>query len=257
MMSRPRDLRDIFLEWKYDEDDNVRFITGDDGRDIMQIRQPLGIEQYDLDGRPDGIRPDGAGDFLELYLRNEEAADELHPMILTEEDFLHLHGEGILYYQRYLALFQVGHYDRVVRDTEHNLAICALLERRYPADRRYELLQYRPYILRINTISRAMIKLADEDTEAALIQLTKGRERIDNLPPVPTPVFEFEKIRSLQHLARVIDQVTEDLHEDGEMSESGKIKGFKQRLGEELGKAVDNEDYERAALLRDRLRRLD
>jgi len=30
---------------------------GVDGRPIMQVRTPLGIEQYELDGRPDGRHP--------------------------------------------------------------------------------------------------------------------------------------------------------------------------------------------------------
>ena len=34
-------------------------------------------------------------------------------------------------------------------------------------------------------------------------------------------------------------------------------KGFRDRLAEELSKAVEREDYEKAARLRDRLKRLD
>ncbi len=251
-MKPSKDLRDIFLEWGYDEDDNVRFLTGVDGRDIMQIRQPLGIEQYDLDGRPDGLKPEGAVNFLEMYLREEAAADENSPLALKDEDFLRLQNEGILYYQRYLALFQVGHYDRVARDSRHNLNICSLLERRYSGDQRFEILQYWPYILRMNAISRAMLKLADEESGAAMNELQKGCSEIEALPLIPTPVFEFEKIRSLQHLAQVINQVKEDLTENEGTAETD-LKGFRERLSEELGQAVDNEDYERAARLRDRL----
>ena len=250
-----RDLRNILNDWEYDEEDNVRFLTGDDGRDIMQIRQPLGIEQYDLDGRPDGYHPDGGNDFLDVYLKSEAAAGE-QDLVLDDDAFHLLQTEGILYYQRYLALFQVGYYDRVARDTEHNLNICALLERRYPGTDRYEMLQYRPYIRRMNAISLAMLKLADDDNESAMEELRKGREDIETLPPVPTPIFEFEKIRSLQHLAQVQKQVQEDLHSRKDNPED-EIRGFRERLAEELGKAVDSEDYERAARLRDRLNDLD
>lgn len=254
-MKRPKDLRDIFEDWKYDEEDNVRFITGEDGRDVMQIRQPLGIEQYDLDGRPDGFKPAGAADFLEIYLRSEAASGK-DGLTLSDEAFHQLRDEGVLYYQRYLALFQVGHYDRVARDTQHNLSICSLLERRYPGDERYEMLQYRPYIRRMNAISLAMLKLADEETAPAVMELKMGREDIEALSIVPTPIFEFEKVRSLQHLAQVIEQVKEDLDGHGDKASSD-YRGFKQSLSEELGRAVDNEDYERAARLRDRLKGLD
>jgi hypothetical protein len=252
MMNKPPDLTDILKDWEYEEDDNVRFLQAVDGRDLMQIRQPLGIEQYDLDGRPDGLKPAGEESFLNVYLKKEQASAATGKVLIIEdEDFLKLRDEGVLYYYRYLALFQVGHYDRVARDTEHNLKISKLLERCYKNDSQNELLQYRPYIRRLNAISKAMIHLADDETAMAMKELEKGRDEIEALSPVSTPIFEFEKIRSLEHLSQVISQVR---NADSEVQ--GPL-GFKERLGEELHKAVDNEDYERAARIRDRLNRLD
>ena len=250
--SHTSDLTQLFREWEYDEENNVRFLTGEEGQELMQIRQPLGIEQYNLDGRPDGIRPEGRESFLDIYLEKEESARFLGgDLVLEKRDFKHLHEEGVMFYYRYLALFQVGHYDRVARDTDHNLRISRLLEDHYAGDDRYELLQYGPYIRRMNAISKAMISLSEDDSERAMKELQSGRDDIEALPPVPTPIFEFEKIRSLQHLSQVITQVreTEGQH-DGP-------KGLKERLSEELSKAVESEDYERAARIRDRIRRLD
>lgn len=250
-MNKPPDLTDIFGEWEYDEDDNVRFLQAEDGRDIMQIRQPLGIEQYNLDGRPDGLKPEARENYLSVYLEKEASAILSGKFLVLEDaDFVKLRDEGVLYYYRYLALFQVGHYDRVVRDTEHNLNISKLFERCYKNENQRELLQYRPYIRRLNAISKAMIHLADDETALAMDELEKGKADIEALPSVSTPIFEFEKIRSIQHLSQVISQVRE-----AESADHGP-KGFKARLSEELHKAVDNEDYERAARLRDRLNRL-
>lgn len=247
-MDKPPDLTDMFREWPYDEDDNVRFLQAEDGRDIMQIRQPLGVEQYDLEGRPDGLKPESRENYLIIYLEKEAAAvSSGKSLILDDADFVKLRDEGVLYYYRYLALFQVGHYDRVARDTEHNLNISRLLERYYKNDNQKELLQYRPYIRRMNAISRAMIHLADDETALAMEELEKGKSDIEALPTVSTPIFEFERIRSIQHLSQVISQVRE-----AESADQGP-KGFRARLSEELSKAVDNEDYERAARLRDRL----
>lgn len=251
MMNRTPDLTDIFGDWEYQEDNNVRFLQGDDGRDLMQIRQPLGIEQYDLDGRPDGLKPEGEENFLNIYLKKEELAERSGAeLVLEDSDFRRLRDEGVLYYYRYLALFQVGQYDRVARDTDHNLNIGRLLERYYKNEDQKELLQYRPYIRRMNAISKAMIYLADDETDKAMEELEKGKADIEALVSVSTPIFEFEKIRSLQHLSQVISQVR-----DSDSDQHGP-KGFKERLSEELGKAVENEDYERAAHLRDRLDRL-
>jgi len=250
-VNRSPDLTDVLRDWEYDENNNVRFITGEDGRDLMQIRQPMGIEQYDLDGRPDGRRPEGELSWLDYYLREE--ANKEHSgvsFVLGDTDFQRLRSEGIFYYFRYLALFQMGQYDRVSRDTEHNLAIINLLERCYQNENRLEMLQYRPYIRRMNAISKAMLFLADNDTDKAIEELESGLGEIEGMEAIPTPNFEFEKLRSTQHLAEVISQV----RNARQVSSTG--DGFRARLNAELNRAVDAEDYERAANLRDRLRRL-
>jgi hypothetical protein len=245
------DLTDILRDWEYDEDSNVRFLSAADGRDLMQIRQPMGIEQYDLDGRPDGRKPQGEESWLNHYLhREQDAKDAGDFLVIDEEGFERLRDEGVLYYYRYLALFQVGQYERVSRDTDHNLEISYLLERCYRGENRKEMLQYRPYIRRINAISKAMVFLANNQTVKAMEELDRGMKDIETLEPVSTTIFEFEKIRSLQHLTEVISQIRE----------AGTVTPEKtpvrDRLNEELSKAVDAEDYERAARLRDRLRRL-
>ena len=67
-MSKSWDLRAILAAWPYDPDDDARIVRGDDGREILQVRTPLGIEQYELEGRPDADRPHGslAGDWRTL-----------------------------------------------------------------------------------------------------------------------------------------------------------------------------------------------
>ena len=105
----PKDLSEFLKDWEYDDQNNVRFLTAVDGREIMQVRQPLGIEQYDLDGRPDGLHPEGENSVLDFYRRKEREADERgDELILDDEDFYRLQEEGALFYYRYLALFQVG-----------------------------------------------------------------------------------------------------------------------------------------------------
>jgi len=251
LMNRLPDLTVILNDWPYDSENNVRFFQSDEGQEIMQIRQPMGIEQYNLDGRPDGLKPGGEENLLAAYTK-EKNKTELSGgiLILEDNDFRKLRDEGILYYYRYLALFQVGQYVRVARDTEHNLNIAELLEKYYDNEARKEMLQYRPYIRRMNAISKAMVLLGKEDTSRAMKELEKGMADIEALPPVSTAIFEFEKIRSIQHISQVISQM--------KSAESGSqvMKGFKERLSEELSRAIESEDYERAAGIRDRLRKL-
>jgi len=48
----------ILRKWPYsDIDMNVRLIQGEDGRQKLQLRLDLGLMQMELDGRPDGRRP--------------------------------------------------------------------------------------------------------------------------------------------------------------------------------------------------------
>ena len=249
---KPPDLTKIFQEWEYDEEDNVRFLIADDGREVMQIRQPLGIEQYDLDGRPDGRKPQECSSFGELFLHREENAQVAGTtLVIEDKEYRELRDEAILFYYRYLVLFQVGQYDRVIRDTNHNLSICRIVAEYYDGEDRFEMLQYQPYIRRMNAIAKAMMLLSEDENSHALEELEKGQADIEAYDQVPTPIFEFERIRSLQHLAHVISQV------EAAENEEQTPKGFKDRLLEELHSAVEQEDYELAARLRDRLRRLE
>ena len=252
-MDVPKDLSEFLKDWKYDDQNNVRFFTAADGRQIMQVRQPLGIEQYELDGRPDGLHPEGEKSALDFYRKKErEAWERGDKLILGDDDFHRLQEEMVIFYYRYLALFQVGAYDRVARDTEHNLDIGRMLEESCQSENRNEMLQYRPYILRMNAISRAMMLLAEDNSLLAAEVIENGKESIESLTPVATPIFQFERMRSLHHLSQVLSQIRRN-----EQHSPSEIRGFRERLMDELSKAVETEDYERAARLRDRIQGLD
>ena len=236
------DLTQMLRDWPYEENSTVRLLTTIDGREIMQLRLPLGVEQFELDGRPDGISPESAETVLDLYLKRlEEREAEAKPFALNDEDFGRLRGEAILYYRRYLILFQLGEYRRASLDTGHNLAICDLVENYYQGDDKIELLQYRPYILRVNTISLSMQDLNLGFPEAARERLEKTVEMVKNMPVVASPVFEFERMRALQHLNTILEQIRE------------RSLSKRDLLERELADAVEREEYERAARIRDQL----
>jgi tetratricopeptide (TPR) repeat protein len=240
------DLTDFLREWKFDGSNTVRFLTTLDGREIMQVRLPLGVEQLELEGRPDGLTVEGRATALDLYRDRLEAARMRDESIeLSRDDFNALRTEAILYYQRYLILFQLGEYSRTVRDTEHNLSVCDLVESCYQGADRVELLQYRPYILRVNTIALAMQDLNIGRAEDARGRLEKCVEIVKNMSGVASPVFEFEKLRALQHLDSILEQIRE------------RSLSKRDLLERELHDAVEHEDYERAARVRDQIRGLD
>ena len=131
-MNDSADLRRILKTWPYDSEHDARIIRGEDGREVLQVRTPLGLEQYEMDGRPDGLRPHGMETALEHHLHRlnqakfagREAAFELSPQECSE-----LFHEGTLYYFRYVRLFQLKDWTRTVRDTARNLRAFDFLHR--------------------------------------------------------------------------------------------------------------------------------
>ena len=110
------DITDILREWEFDSDNQIRIIQAEDGRQVLQVRQPMGIEQYELDGRPDGKKPFGRESALEEFQARLESYRASHGseegFTLTHDDFAALQGEGVLFYFRYLVLFQIGDFVR-------------------------------------------------------------------------------------------------------------------------------------------------
>lgn len=243
------DLSHILSEWPYDPQETIRLIHADDGREVLQLRLPLGVEQYELSGRPDGARPMDHESYLQHIEHEAQRYIETHGsdfgFHIDHEDAVALHSEGLLFYYRYLLLFQINDYRRVIDDTEHNLRLCRLLER-YCQDEedRNAVLQFRPYILRMNAVAKAMAMLHSElpGSPEAVIKL--AMEQIESLEEIESPAFQLEKVRSINYLKETLKQV-EESHPD-------EVESLKRELNE----AVQEENYERAAQLRDRLNSL-
>jgi len=243
------DITDILKSWEFDPDNQMRVIQANDGREVLQIRQPLGIEQYELDGRPDGTTYEGKECYLEALQEKlqdyTDANGSDEGFQVSHEQFQLLQNEGIIYYYRYLVLFQIGDFERTARDTEHNLEICDLLDKYAEnEDDKKEILQYRPYILRMFAIAKAMISLHQQLKAAAKEILESAIEEIENMPNIDTPAFQFERIRSLKYLRSTLKQVLEQ-----------KLSPLDQ-LKKNLDAAVEEENYELAAELRDKIRTL-
>lgn len=245
-----RDISDVLKDWEFDPENSVRIIAGEDGREIMQVRLPLGLEQYELDGRPDGTRPFGRDTVLEEIKRRVSEFNAEHGedegFSIDHDDFLMLQNEGIIFYYRYLLLFHLQDYRRTARDTAHNLELCSIVER-YCTNQedRASLLQYKPYILRVNALSRAMVQLEKNRKDQAVQIMETAISMIECLDPVATEEFKVERKRALTHLQEMKTQV-----QNQNMTE-------KETLESELEEAVQDEDYERAAELRDRISELE
>ncbi len=247
-MNRNLDLQSWLREWPYDPDHNVRLIRCADGREVIQVRQPLGIEQYETQGRPDGTRPHDMESALDHHMARlvKARAEGLEDTFkLSTDDCADLFDEGVQYYYRYFYFFQLEEWERTVRDTERNLRMFDFVHR-YAAlkEDRLHLEQWRPYILRMNAVARVMIALDKHQHTIAAKIITETIETIENLEDLDNPTFEFEKDRSLTALRELAGQVEKD-----------RPLSPREKLERDLQAAVESEHFERAAQLRDQLRK--
>lgn len=258
----PIDISRLLTEWPYEEEGTIRRIRGADGRDKLQVRLPLGIEQYEIDGRPDGLKPEGYESYLDYYRAIAEA--EGPGWELTSDAFSRLYEEGLLYYCRYLLFFRIGEYDLCARDTTRNMDMADFVTRWAGGEAMIEaVMQYRPYIIRMRAVSLA-VKVAKEGRAGdALKMLAEAIAQIEILSPVDTQVFRLEKARSLVALRDLLTQfrrqqkagVTVCFEEESCARPSDRTSDI-ERLKNDLARAVSEEDYERAARIRDRIQRL-
>lgn len=248
-MSDSVDLKPLLKGWPYDPDNDARVTRGDDRREILQVRTPLGIEQYEMEGRPDGAHPHGMESALDYHLQRLEkakAAGAEKQFELGARECGELFNEGTLYYFRYVRLFQLKDWVRTVRDTARNLRVFDLVHRyaRRPEDQDF-LEKWRPYIVRVNSSAAIMLELEKRSYDRALRLANEAVEKIEALAERDDDTFNFERERSLTALRELATQI----RKNRPLSEL-------EQLEQQSRRAVERQEFERAAQLRDRIRAL-
>ncbi len=248
-MSESADLRRILNSWAYDPDNDARLVKGEEGRTVLQVRTPLGIEQYELEGRPDGARPHGKESVLEHQLerlQQARAAGHEAEFQLGPRDCSELFNEGTLYYFRYVRLFQLKDWVRTLRDTGRNLQVFDLVRQyaKRQEDRDF-LEKWRPYILRVNASAAVMLELDKHEYQRALRMAKEAIAKIQGLEDMDDETFQFERERSLTGLRELASQI-----------EKNRPLSELEQLERQLRRAIERQEFERAAQLRDRIRAL-
>ena len=247
-----KDIRDILEGWEYKPDRlSVRKILGIDGKEKIQVRIDLGLLQMETEGRPDGRRPYGKESLLQYYLdlieghKAKYGKDE--DFRLNQEDCEKLSREGIQYYHRYLSLFELEDYEGVARDTERNLRVFDLV-RQYAEDEQdigsFE--QYRPYVIMMNTRAKSLISMEKKDYKEALKYIRRGIEGIEDVFRGHQREDLIETSPELSFLKTWQEEVLRS-----------RPLPLKEKLQDQLKEAIDREDFEEAAELRDRIRQME
>lgn len=244
------DLRTILDGWEYEAGKiSVRKIIGREGREKIQTRVDLGVLQFEVDGRPDGKRPHGCESLLDyweqLHREHVIAHGDDDEFTVSPDDCRELRQEGHLYYQRYLSMFVLEEFDKVERDTARNLRLIDFCHDYAEAVEDAQALEsHRAYVLMMNARARAYGALGRSDFDAALQSVRGGIRQLQELADgdglgvgEPTPGEpELRVLRKLQ------DEIYAKMPANA-----------RARLERELEHAVDREDYESAARLRDQL----
>jgi hypothetical protein len=181
-----------------------------------------------------------------LQKHQEENDGDEEGFKLDAEDCSKLQQEAIQFHHRYICLFQLKDYAAVVRDTERNIEVFDFVEKH--AEQRelaWSVQQLRPQLLMMQVRAKATVALESGDHDAAIEAAEEGMEELRqfyNRIERPDLADQSPEIQSLQ-------AYIEEIRSTRPLSE-------RERVEQALEEAVQREDYEKAAQLRDKLRHL-
>ena len=245
------DISHLLEHWEYRPGQVVvRKFKGRDGTEKIQLRVDLGLLQMNLEGRPDGKRPLGYESVYHFYRaklqRRLEEGESCEGFRLTAEDCAKLQLEALQYHHRYICLLQLADYDGVVRDAEHNLELFTFVKKHAESDDlAWSLQQFQPQLLMILTRARALKAMDAADYPTAIDLVKHGMEQIREFYRDHSRVELLEQNGEVSSLERWL----------GEISANRPITP-RERLEQALSDAVQREDYEKAAQMRDALKNL-
>jgi len=246
-----KDITDILEGWEYKPKEiSVRKIIGKDGKEKIQLRLDLGLLQMEIDGRPDGKKPYGYESLLEYYkslLKNHiKKYGTEENFILDSDECLKLHQEAIQYYHRYLCFFQHEDFKKAERDTKRNIEVFNFVKE-YALNEEDVLIfeQYKPYVIMMNTRAKCSLVLEKKDYEKALKIIKIGIKTIERF----YIENKEEKLIDTSREIKFLNQWYKSIKETRPIA-------LKKKLERELKKAIEIQDYERAAKLRDELKKI-
>lgn len=228
----------------------VRRFEGKDGREKVQLRVDLGVLQMNAEGRPDGKRPYGYSSLFDYYQARRKrylAANNGSDVgyVLKPDDCARLQLEAMQYHQRYFCMLQLEDYPGAIRDAERNLAVFDFVARHAPEEYGQAIRQFEPQLLMVLTRARASQALENEDFTMAIHHVEEGLQRIR------TFYLEHEQAEAAEHSGEILSLETwlEEIRNRRPLSP-------REKLERALSDAVNSEDYERAAQVRDELKNL-
>ena len=249
------DLAMIFDDWPFDEmeeSNNIRKIMGIDGRVKLQLRLRDGVIQWNLDGRPDGARPYEAQSVLDhcRHLAADHPARPGDPPFQLDQRLVdELEVELVDYSRRLTALLKIRDYDHAQRDAAHGLGVLSIL-RRHGSDhavaREYD--RYRPQLISDRAKAEALLAGQGEMWLDAVHALNRGIGEIEDYFAEHQQQKDLVKNPQREHLVELRRSLRE--RHNIPLTDPELLKS----LEAEQELAVQKEDFEMAARLRDKIK---
>ncbi len=246
------DISNLLEHWDYAPGQvTVRKFVGKDGQEKIQLRLDLGLLQMNAQGRPDGKRPFGHPSLFDFYLAKLEQHRLSHDgddeaFTLKPEDVGRLQAEAFQYHHRYVCLLQLEELPEVLRDTDRNLKVFQFIADYAENDElAWGVLQFTPQVMMIHTRAVASQFLETEEYGPALQEIADGINRLR----------EFYDAHGRQDLMAQSSEIAGLEHWMSEVEQKRPLTR-REQLERDLHDAVRQEDYEKAAKVRDALRKL-
>jgi hypothetical protein len=165
---------------------------------------------------------------------------------LSEEDCRELRDEAVQYYHRYVCMMVLEDYESVIRDTTRNLRVLDLCSKHASTEGDRAILeQFRPYITMMRARALASQALKDNEPKAAVHAIDEGLDALRQHFADSGQMDVFEQSNEVRALRGMREALTPKLP----VSEKSELK-------RRLQQAIEQENYELAAILRDELRML-
>ena len=237
---------DFILEgWEYKPGvPQARLVQAPGGRQVIQLRVDLGILQIETVGRPDGAKPHGFEtycDYLEEQARLARKGER--NFALSDEQCQEADREFLQYYHRRMCWLVLRQYARAVRDADHTLGFMDLVKRHSPSEEYLHAHEhYRGFVLFQRTQAAAQLQIENDAPERAIQEIHAGLARLRDFFAFYEREEEMDQDGMVQHLRQMDTQLRQEHH-------------IAATLEEQLQQAIADEDYERAARLRDAMKK--
>ena len=222
----------------------ARLVQTHTGRQVIQMRIDLGVLQIETSSRPDGTRPHGCPTYF-AYLQEQErmARKSEQVFVLSEEQCQEANREFVQFYHRRICWLALRNYVRALADADHTLAFMDFVVQHAPNDEyRQAHEQYRGFVLFQRTQAAAAFQVEKENPEGAIDEIHHGLDLLRAFFAAYELEEHMEEDGMVQHLRKI----------EANLRQQYKIDAT---LKEQLAQAVAEEDYEKAAQLRDTLRK--